>query len=299
MNQVASINISPYISKKIHDTYASCFKRLTGLSIEKISNDLFDTKRAREQIEALRQFLPNRSLKDKKLLEIGSGYGIFQIIAKKEHQCDAWGVEPGSDGFNDAYDISKKILQENNLSPETIINGEGENLPFLSNTFDIVYSTNVLEHVRRPEKVLEEAIRVCRAGGTIQIVTPNYGSFFDGHYACFYVPYQPKWFWKLWIKFVLKNDPSFVDTLRTEINYFTINRWLKKYIKENRIEVLSYGEEIFKERMLTGIFSDWSGLGKVKSWSNLVRKLKLTTPLIYVLQLFKAYTPLIITIRKN
>jgi SAM-dependent methyltransferase len=42
---------------------------------------------------------------------------------------------------------------------------DGEHLPFDGGSFDIVFSHQVFEHVRRPEELLGEVARVLRAGG--------------------------------------------------------------------------------------------------------------------------------------
>lgn len=295
----SEIKIPLLIYKKISEKYGAFLENISGISGEKIINDVLSFNRANEQFTILKEYLSEKNLLNKKLLEIGSGYGIFQILAKCEYGIDAWGIEPSATGFDDSFDVSRQILNKCGLPNKQIINAVAEYLPFHDNYFDIIYSSNALEHTQSPEKVINEAIRVCKPGGIIQIVTPNYGSFFDGHYVCFYIPYQPKWFWKLWIKFILKRDPDFANTLRTEINYFSINHWLKKHLQKDKIEVLSYGEEIFKERVMTGFFSDWAGLGKVKRWIYLINRLKLTFPFVYILLRLKAYSPIILTIRKK
>jgi len=48
------------------------------------------------------------------------------------------------------------------------------------NKFDIVYSKNLLEHLRNPGFVLEEMKRVCKSGGKIIIITDNAG-FWEFH----------------------------------------------------------------------------------------------------------------------
>ncbi len=42
---------------------------------------------------------------------------------------------------------------------------DGERMPFADERFDVVYCAQVLEHVRRPEPLLEEASRVLKPGG--------------------------------------------------------------------------------------------------------------------------------------
>ena len=288
------------ISKKIIDdvkiSQGESVEKLTGIPADKVVNDFLDPAKPREQISLLKRYTGD--LRKKKLLEIGSGLGAFNVIARAEYDIDAWGVEPSCEGYGGSFETSVELLQENGLSTEKILSAVGESLPFESDTFDVVFSTNVLEHVLDPEKVIREAIRVCKPGGTIQIVTPNYGSFYDGHYACFYFPYQPKWFWKGYIKYVLKKDPFFADTLRTEINYFSIKKWLGPSLAKKEIEILSYGEEVLSERMSKLNFSAWVSLEKVKRWVEIIQKLGLTKIAVKFLIFTRSFTPIILTIKK-
>jgi SAM-dependent methyltransferase len=50
--------------------------------------------------------------------------------------------------------------------PGTVI-GDGQSLPFRTGAFDVVYSSNVGEHVRRPWLMGDEMVRVCRPRGLI------------------------------------------------------------------------------------------------------------------------------------
>jgi ubiquinone/menaquinone biosynthesis C-methylase UbiE len=293
------MQISNKIIKRIKKNQGVFFVNISKINLHKYVKDSLDRVKPREQIKLISDCLDYKELADKKLLEIGSGLGIFNLVARKEFNIDAWGVEPSSEGFGGSYEISLEILKENNLDESKIKEATGESLPFEDNSFDIIFSTNVLEHVNNPKKVISEAIRVCKPKGTIQIVVPNYGSFFDGHYICFYFPYQPKWLWKLWLKYILKRDPSFVDTLRTEINYFSIKKYLKPFLDDNKIEIISFGEDVFKDRMKNINFSSWGGLTKVKKWVKILHKFKITNLAIWFLIFIKAYSPIILTIRKK
>jgi SAM-dependent methyltransferase len=46
-------------------------------------------------------------------------------------------------------------------------------LPFANASFDVVLLIAVLEHVSRPERIVEEAWRVLKPGGEAAILTPN------------------------------------------------------------------------------------------------------------------------------
>ncbi len=290
--------ISPAIYKKIYDSYGTYFEPITGVPAKKITDDVLSFEKPKEQIALLSKYVGG-NLAGKKLLEIGSGFGNFVIVARKEYQIDAWGIEPGSEGFGGSFELSQEILKENDVDGTYIKKGVGENISFPDNHFDVVFSTNVLEHVNDPKKVLAEAIRVCKPGGYIQIVVPSYGSFYDGHYSCLYLPYQPLWLWKLFIKIFLKKDSSFAGTIRTEINYFSIKRWIKPFLKQNTIEVLTFGEEVFRNRIENINFSTWAGLEKVKRWIVLAHKLKISHLAASFLILIKAHTPIILTLKKK
>lgn len=47
------------------------------------------------------------------------------------------------------------------------------NLPFLENVFDVVFASEVIEHIYDTDLLLEEAYRVLKSGGVIILSTPN------------------------------------------------------------------------------------------------------------------------------
>lgn len=64
--------------------------------------------------------------------------------------------------------------------------GNGYQLQFQENMFDTVVVAEVLEHVDDPKKIITEAYRVCKPGGTILISVPNGYSIPDpDHYNIF------------------------------------------------------------------------------------------------------------------
>ena len=52
----------------------------------------------------------------------------------------------------------------------------GELLPVTSDSFDWVVLSEVIEHLRAPERAIREATRVLRGGGRLLVTTPNYRS---------------------------------------------------------------------------------------------------------------------------
>lgn len=58
------------------------------------------------------------------------------------------------------------------LLPRVNVVGNGENLPFLDETFDLIINQAVLEHVKRPERIVNEIHRVLKKGGYIYVENP-------------------------------------------------------------------------------------------------------------------------------
>jgi SAM-dependent methyltransferase len=56
--------------------------------------------------------------------------------------------------------------------PSTDVRGVGESLPFQDNSFDAIFSLNVLEHVKDPFLAAKELLRVLKPGGDLVVVVP-------------------------------------------------------------------------------------------------------------------------------
>ena len=54
-----------------------------------------------------------------------------------------------------------------------VVQSIGEALPFRSDTFDVVFSHEVIEHVTDDRQVVREAVRVTRPGGKVVLFCPN------------------------------------------------------------------------------------------------------------------------------
>ncbi|MDA8039874.1 MAG: class I SAM-dependent methyltransferase [Actinomycetota bacterium] len=65
--------------------------------------------------------------------------------------------------------------------PDGAVIGDGYRLPFRSGRADLVLSSNVLEHVQRPYRMLDELARVTRPGGFVWVSFTNWYSPWGGH----------------------------------------------------------------------------------------------------------------------
>ncbi len=73
--------------------------------------------------------------------------------------------------FIDLYPQRREVIQ---------CDIETQEIPFEDAYFDIVYSENLLEHLRNPNSALREMVRVLKRGGRLDIITDN-ASFWAFH----------------------------------------------------------------------------------------------------------------------
>lgn len=104
-----------------------------------------------------------------KVLEAGCGVGIYiQRLAMQAK----YGV---------GLEIDLERASEAHLKVDGIVGGAGEYLPFPDETFDLILSHEVLEHVQDDRGCVEELSRTLRTGGRLILFVPNRGYPFETH----------------------------------------------------------------------------------------------------------------------
>ncbi len=81
-------------------------------------------------------------------------------------------------------DIEYERLKEAQALENNVVNGVGEWLPFPNNSYNLVLSHEVLEHVQDDQATINEIVRVLKPGGRLVLFCPNRGYPFEthGHY---------------------------------------------------------------------------------------------------------------------
>ena len=134
------------------------------------------------------QLVTARLTPHSKVLDLGAGRGHLarRVAAWFEEQ----GKSPSDHIF--ATDLAANGFEASEV-PFTEID-LNEVLPFPAEAFDLIYSIEVFEHLRRPYDVLKECYRTLKPGGYLIVSTPNIlhlrsrlRFFFTG----FYELYQP------------------------------------------------------------------------------------------------------------
>ena len=121
--------------------------------------NMYDTNK---RLNVVFHELLNESIENKNILDAGCGTGWFSKWA-----CDRKAKVTSMDlGEN----LLKKTAQK---CSSKIIIGSVLKMPFEDNTFDIIISSEVIEHVTEPYLALKEMYRVLKPEGTLIITTPN------------------------------------------------------------------------------------------------------------------------------
>jgi ubiquinone/menaquinone biosynthesis C-methylase UbiE len=239
------IVIPDSVRKMAEESVGAFFENISKAPKQASARDHLDVKTAIKNGQILERYT---SVRGKKLLEIGSGYGVNLAAWTKIYNVDGYGTERDAEGFGNSFRISQDILKANDLDPKRIIDVSGNELPFADASFDIVYARNVLEHTEDPVQVLHEAIRVLRPGGIFHTEIPNYLSYFEGHYLIPQPPLIFKWILPIWVR-LLGRDPAYAGTMRTEINPIWCRKAVKRANAEYPVDLISVGSEVFLERL--------------------------------------------------
>lgn len=270
--------------EKLKEYYLSgCKKPLPN--VEKGIRESLSTQREEERIAIMRDVF-GIQVKGKRILEIGSGLGTFNIVCQ-QHGGNCYGIEPDSVKVGISLDrldnagVRRKILRS-----------VGEDLPFGDRTFDLVVSFQVLEHTQIPEKVMRETVRVLKPGGYIHFVVPNYNSFWEGHYGIIWLPQFPRSLAKIYLR-CTGRDADFLD----EIQYTTPSRIVKAFTGE-KVEILNLGIDMWEKRLETAAFSTWGSTGIMMKLTKIVHRLKLIPVVKYLGRKLEFYYPIILVARK-
>ncbi|MCC5616915.1 class I SAM-dependent methyltransferase [Nostoc sp. CHAB 5836] len=109
------------------------------------------------------------SYKPKRILDIGCGNGhLCKILSDNGIECV--GIEPSSDGINQA----KKLVPNSKFY---VMSCYDNPLEAELGKFDVIVSTEVIEHLYFPQKLFEFAKYNLKPDGMFLLSTPDYGSY--------------------------------------------------------------------------------------------------------------------------
>lgn len=107
----------------------------------------------------LEYLLPLTPKPSKKTLEVGAGSGrLSMFLALKG--CETYCVDYASEALDYAESCFKAVGAQGKF-----VEGRAEALPFKDESFDVAFSTGLLEHFENPMPIIFEMVRVLKEGG--------------------------------------------------------------------------------------------------------------------------------------
>lgn len=94
------------------------------------------------------------------VLDVGAGAGIVEEMYFKGLVKKICGI-----------DLDYRVIHNDKIDEGKVANASS--IPYDSETFDVVFADNVMEHLSEPEKVFKEIHRVLKPGGVVLFKTPN------------------------------------------------------------------------------------------------------------------------------
>lgn len=150
------------------------------------------------------KLLLNYKNENAKLLDFGCGIGLTlsSLASFFSHSvgCDVGELE---------IMATKELIDLLGLNSSAVLYN-GKRLPFKDNSFDIVTSVEVIEHVSKPNTMLKEIRRVLKPDGILHITTANRWWIIEPHYKLPFLSYLPKNLANIYIK-LSKRGVSYDD----------------------------------------------------------------------------------------
>lgn len=128
-----------------------------------VKNELLEAKNKYSKLFLkLQKFFKVNS--NTKILDVGCSLTCISLFIEKGQH---FGIEP----LADQLDINNKV------KGITVVKGVGENIPYGSETFDIVICRNVIDHTHNPSLVISEISRVLKPKGHLFLASYVYHPF--------------------------------------------------------------------------------------------------------------------------
>jgi SAM-dependent methyltransferase len=115
--------------------------------------------------------VPASILAGRRVLDVGCSFGR-QTIGFALRGANTWGID-----FQSTYlRLSSAFARQQGVPPLKVARARAEQLPFLANSFDVVFCRLVINYVTSIDGTLEEFNRVLRPGGVLVLIIEPLGA---------------------------------------------------------------------------------------------------------------------------
>lgn len=206
--------------------------------------------------------------KTNNMLDVGCGPGLFLIEAKKR----GWEV----------YGTEFTDKQLNYLKDKGIntLKGKLTNDSFEDELFDVIISSEVIEHINNPIEEMQQFYRLLRKGGLVYITTPNFNAveryLLKGDYAIIEYPEHLSYYTPTTIDLLLTNNGfKKLKITTTGISVARIKKSLKRKNNESTEHVssdesireqLEFGYKRYIKLFINGMLNLFGVGNSLKAW---------------------------------
>lgn len=196
-----------------------------------------------------------------KMLDFGCGFGLHALLLSPHCQKVA-----GIDIKPSKIAIFKKLIRETGVRNVEAQTADGQNLPFASNTFDLVYCHESLSHVEEINRALREIRRVLREKGRIIVAdTKRWHPY--GIWMIYIKGNKEENYFNIWVMKQLLKRAGFANIQRVKNitaprnplrrwnrQFWWLNKFIDpKYVLIGRKEVINLDKKIYKQEL-----KDWN-----------------------------------------
>jgi 2-polyprenyl-3-methyl-5-hydroxy-6-metoxy-1,4-benzoquinol methylase len=146
--------------------------------------------------------------KENNVLDVGAGDGHFIEIAKKRGW-NAYATE-----FDDK---AVKVIEEKGVN---VIQGKLDISNYKSNMFDVIFWSEVIEHINDPVEEVKKFHYLLREGGIVHVTTPNFNSishkYLGNKWTVFNYPEHLSYYTPKTIKFLFNSNGFHTKSVKTE-----------------------------------------------------------------------------------
>ncbi|HLT11318.1 MAG TPA: methyltransferase domain-containing protein [Micromonosporaceae bacterium] len=185
---ISTASLDRFLAGNLEDpAFAGAVADRAGLSEPDAADLLSDL--ASEARLACRMLAEVRPVREDRILEVGAGAGVLAAFLH-ERGANLLAIEPIVDGY-ESFMAVRSLLSERASLP-VIEPLRAEQLsPTEHGQFDLIFSVNVLEHMRPLEPNLDALAAVLAPGGRMVHTCPNYRVPYEPHYRIALVPGRP------------------------------------------------------------------------------------------------------------